>query len=173
MTDLKRTAYHEAGHSVAHLRLGVLQAMTTIKAGAGTLGHVTAEGKEHVWSEEDAEKQVLCYCAGYAALMAAGYSQDAAMLGTEDDFENASDLIAAWSLSGTLDEWRARSVELMNRPENIRAVEAVARALMDHESLDDGYIDLLVDLVDGNISKQEWLQAISWQYPSMRDAKHE
>ena len=164
---LKHTAYHEAGHAVAHLRLNVQQGNVTIKPHDGNLGSSAAEGKEHVWSAEEAPNQVLCYCAGYAALIAIGCSEDDAVLGADNDFENAAELIETWSLSVSLDDWRTQSVELMSRPENIRAVDFVANALMKYETLDSDYLDILSDLADGNISEEEWQQFISWRHPEM------
>jgi hypothetical protein len=55
----------------------------------------------------------------------------------------------------------------MSSPENIRAVEFVAKALLKYETLRADYIDLLVDRVDGNISEEDWHRTVSWQYPEM------
>jgi hypothetical protein len=171
MTELsverKHTAYHEAGHAVANSRLGVLQAVATIKPSDGTLGRVVSEGKDHVCDAEDAHKQVLCYCAGYAALIAAGYSNEAAKQGADDDFENIAEIIETWALPGTFDEYQSQSVTLMRNPENIRAVDFVAKALMKHETLNDDYMDVLLERADGNVSEEEWCQFITWRYPGM------
>ena len=165
--DKKRTAYHEAGHAVAHYRLNVSQGGATIIPHDGKLGSVTAEGEGHVWKAEDAPTQVLCYCAGYAALIAAGYSNEEASLGTDDDFEKATKLITDWVLSGNMDEWRRQSVELMSSAENIRAVEFVAKDLMSNKTLPSDYIEQVIDRADGKTSEEEWRQTKSWQFPEM------
>ncbi|MEN8207225.1 MAG: hypothetical protein ABFS24_14635 [Pseudomonadota bacterium] len=46
----------------------------------------------------------------------------------------------------------------MSNPENIRAVDFVAKALMEHETLDSDYIYLLIERADGNITEEEWQQ---------------
>ena len=84
--ELLLTAIHEAGHAVAHARLEC-SALVTIKPHNGMFGRCKLpEGKDHVSNAEDARVQVLCYCAGYAALIAAGYSDKSARLGADDDF---------------------------------------------------------------------------------------
>ena len=166
-SNIKNTAIHEAGHAVAHVRIDVLKDQKTIDPGEGILGSSIAEGKNHVWNAKDAAKQVYCYCAGCAALMAIGYSAEVACLGAGDDFENASDLLEMWDLPGTLDEWLNRSAEFMSEPENIRAVEFVANALMEYKTLDGDYIEMLVEWADGNMTDEEWHQFVSFHYPGM------
>ncbi|UCC45163.1 MAG: hypothetical protein JSU65_04410 [Candidatus Zixiibacteriota bacterium] len=165
--ERKHTAYHEAGHAVAHLRLGILQDKATIQPHANNLGAVTAEGVEHVWDAEDAHKQLLGYCAGYAALVAAGYSNDDARSGADDDMENAAELVRKWPSIGTLDEGQRQAVTLMSSAENIRAVDYVARALMKHETLEADYMINLVGWADGDMTDEEWLDFIAWRYPEM------
>lgn len=165
--DLERIAYHEAGHAVAHIRLNVLQNMASIKPKDGNLGNVSAEGIEHVWKPEEARPQVLCYCAGYAALVATGCSDEVAKQGADDDFENATELIDTWGLSGTLEEWQGQAVELMSGPDNIRAVDSVDKALMKYETLDADYMDVLVDHADGNVTKEEWDRYLLMAHPEM------
>ena len=165
-SDRKRVAYHEAGHAVANRRFGILQAKATILSRDGYAGAVVWEGKEHVWSANEAPAQVLSYCAGYAALVSIGVERDIALQGCSNDMEAAAELIARWPLSGTLDEWQSKAVELMSRPENIRAVDLVANALLRHETLNDVYLDMLVEFADGNITDQEWERFVTW-HPGM------
>ena len=167
MTDQTSTAIHEAGHAVAHFRLNVLQGMATIKPKGGNLGSVSAEGKDHVWDAEYARKQVLCYCAGYAALIAADYSDEDAKQGADNDFNIATKLLAWLPLPSTLEEWLSKSVTLMSSPENIRAVDFVAKALMEHETLNADYVDMSVEYVDGKFTEKEWLDYLSWQHPEI------
>ena len=65
------TSIHEAGHAVAHVRLGILQSHATIEPLDSDLaGSVLAD--DSVWDRDDAENQVLSLYAGYAACLAAG-----------------------------------------------------------------------------------------------------
>lgn len=159
--DLKLTALHEAGHAVAHVRLEIQQGRATIVPDDQNAGAVSAEGVEHVYSAEAATPMVEAYCAGYAALVAAGYSEELAAAGAGNDFANAELLIEQWNLGGDLQHWKLRAVELMGTPANRRAVELVAEHLVAHRTLDGDYLDLLVDLADGSCTEQEfarWLQ---------------
>jgi len=171
--ELLLTAIHEAGHAVAHARLEVLQALVTIKPHNGMLGRSLAEGKDHVSNAEDARVQVLCYCAGYAALIAAGYSDKSARLGADDDFENAAELVSKWPSIGKLDEAESQAVIFMSTQENIRAVDFVAKALLEHETLDFDYLEMLIELADGNISEAEWQRFLLYIYPRIRPQKSE
>ena len=166
-SNIKHTAIYEAGHAVANVRIDDLKDQITIDPGEGLLGGLIAEGKNHVRNAKDAAKQVYSYCAGYAALMALGYSAEVPCLGAGDDFENASDLLEMWDLPGTLDEWLNRSAEFMSEPKNIRAVEFVANALMEYKTLDGDYVEMLVEWADGNMTDEEWRQFVSFQYPGM------
>ena len=81
MSDKTLTAIHEAGHAVAHVRLGIQQSFLTIKPYDGLAGSYTAEGENHVWSKEEAVDQVLAFCAGYATLAAHGCDEEEAQAG--------------------------------------------------------------------------------------------
>ena len=158
--DRKHTAYHEAGHVVAHCRLNIPQGEASIKPNPHEriLGNVLAEGVKHVWDAKYAHEIALGYCAGYAALIAAGYSDEVARQGAGDDFENVEELIDKWSLPEPLEDLLDQSVILMSRPENIRVVDSIAKKLMKYETLDSDYIDRLVDRVDGTITDEDWRQ---------------
>ena len=178
-TDRKHNAYHEAGHAVAHIRLDIYQKKATIKLNPCISDSTEAEGTNYVQNNEDAnywalcycagmeeaEKRVICYCAGYAALIVLGYSDEDAMLGTDDDMENASKLIQFWTLPGALDEWKQRSIELLSSPENILAVEAIGKALLRYETVEWEYMEQLIELTDGHITEAEWHQFLSFRYP--------
>jgi hypothetical protein len=158
LTDLELTALHEAGHVVAHARLGILQDTATIVASDGRAGASVAEGAGHVWSKEQAGPMVLAYCAGYAALIAAGHPEEVAARGCDDDFEEAAELIGFWCLGDGLDEWKARAAALMGAPENVRAVRLVAEHLMERGTLDADYLGVLVELADGECTQEEFKQ---------------
>ena len=75
MDRMRRVAVHEAGHAVAHIRLGIDQEYASIEPGPGTAGRVSAEGVKHVWNAEAAQPMAVAYCAGYAAEVASGYDE--------------------------------------------------------------------------------------------------
>lgn len=156
------TAYHEAGHAVAHVRLGILAGNVTIVATPSTLGSATGEGADSVCSQDGAKDQILAFCSGYASLVAAGYSDEEARMGCNDDFEQAADLISFWGL-GTLEDWLPQAVAFMRLEENIKAVGLVAEHLTRHETLEGEYIENLVMFADGECSDAEWEKYLSWR----------
>ena len=94
------TAYHEAGHAIAHHRLDIEQDLVSIRLDrqAHTLGRSISAGVKHCWSKSEAADMAIAYCAGYAAVLAAGHSEEAALGGCEDDFEHVLELISFWEL---------------------------------------------------------------------------
>lgn len=155
--DRRTTAIHEAGHAVAHSRLRIDHDGASIDPDpdSGLLGFARGAGARHVESKDAAGDMVLAFCAGYAALIAADYPDDVALTGAGDDFEQAQELLNFWLLPGGLDEWRARAVELMRKPENVAAVALVARHLLDRGRLDGDFVDVLVEVADGEASEAD------------------
>lgn len=146
-SDLLKTAIHEAGHAVAHIRYRLDYDYVTIRCGESTLGHVTGEGVENVWDRDNALEQAIAYCAGYAAMRNAGLSDKAARLGCDDDFEHAEHLIKFWKLE-PLEFILTQAINLMELPENRKAVEVISKHLVDWQTLDGDYISVLVDVLD-------------------------
>ncbi|MEW8050054.1 MAG: hypothetical protein AB2809_06710 [Candidatus Thiodiazotropha sp.] len=66
-----KTAINEVGNATANARLGIGQGLVTIIPNAEKefLDSVHGEGADHAFSREQAENQVMSYCAGYAALI--------------------------------------------------------------------------------------------------------
>lgn len=168
MSDQRETAIHEAGHAVAHVRLNILQGRVTIVPNDGRLGSSTAEGSDSVTSATEAADQVLAYCAGYAACIAAGFDRDTAALGCWDDFEQAQELVDFWSLDGNLDEWRDQAVAMMSSTENIAAVALVAKWLLQDGTVDEQLLDVLVERADGNIDDEELKRFLAIRSPLTR-----
>ncbi|MCC7193920.1 MAG: hypothetical protein IT356_00010 [Gemmatimonadaceae bacterium] len=158
--DTKHTAIHEAGHAVAHVRHGIDQAWATIVPSEGSAGNVLAD--EGHWNRDDGEAQVLSYCAGFAALVAAGHSTQVAEIGCDDDFKKAVAIIEFWDL-GNLDTWKARAVDLMQRPENVRAVALIADQLLARERVDADHVQVLVDVADGETTVEELAQYLAFR----------
>jgi hypothetical protein len=154
--DKRGPALHEAGHSVARVRVGrLLPGITSIVPTDDRLGIST--GEEAWGSEEKARDQTLILCAGYAALVAAGYNNDKAEEGCGSDFSNAEEIIEGWAL-GTLDKWKKKAVFFMSDPKNIQAVKVVAEKLIERSILDGDRLQVLIELADGDATEDEWLR---------------
>jgi hypothetical protein len=76
-------------------------------------------------------------------------------MGCANDFELAEDIIQFWLLDG-IDHWQEKAVELMRQPVNIRAVDMLATHVLEHITLDADYVDVLVEVADGNTTEVEF-----------------
>lgn len=159
-TEKRKTAIHEAGHAVCHHRLGIEQDQVTIQPHGLVVGASTAAGESHVWSRDDAADQVMAYLAGYAAMIAAGYSEVEAEAGADDDFEHAERLIADWLPEASLPRSKQRAVELMAESANRNAVAFVVEELLIRGTIDGQLLDLMLGYADGDITEAEYRQAL-------------
>ena len=150
------TALHESGHALAHIRLGIQQDCMTIVPIDNQYGSVSSEGIEHVENAESAHNMVQAYCAGYASLIAHGYSNERALVGCDDDFEKAFELIEFWDLKLNLERYKALTVELMSQPMNLAAVKLLADYVLKKERVAGDVIEVLVELSDGDCTKAEF-----------------
>ena len=150
------TAIHEAGHAVSCVRLGIDHDKASIVPEGDWLGHVQSAGVNHVWMEEEAVDQVLSYCAGYAALVAAGFDETVATQGADGDFDAARHLIEHWGLAGDLDEWKAKAVAMMQEPRNRAAVKRVADELVAAGTIDWDDISCCCDIADGECTEEDY-----------------
>lgn len=152
------TAIHEAGHAVAHVRLGIASGFVSIIANPdkGTAGTAEGEGAGHVYNKDGAADMTIAYCAGYAALVSAGYDEQTALLGADDDMEHAQDLIEFWGLDGDIADWRRRAVDLMQSPENVNAVRVLAEQLAIHKRIENSIVEILIDLADGECTEADF-----------------
>lgn len=161
----RHIAIHEAGHAVAHCRLNIQQAYVSIDPEeiyddegnllGVTRGRAIAEGVEHVCDQVQAGDQVLAYYAGYAALVAVGYSEEDASLGADDDFALADYLIDSWEI-GKDSEWKHKAVLLMRDEANIAAVARVSEELLRERRLVMDQVETLIDVADGGIPEEEY-----------------
>jgi ATP-dependent Zn protease len=127
MDEREKTAIHEAGHAVMCLRLGVvLGAISIIPNENGRLGFVTHEDDSE-FTADGAKNKALTCLAGYAALVAIDAPNAAS--GCDDDFDDAQEALERWQL-GSVDGWKGRTIEMMRRPENVKAVGLVASKLL-------------------------------------------
>jgi hypothetical protein len=153
--NIEQVAIHKAGHAVAFARLfgdsWRLRERLTIEPGGGERGRRVAEELTNVGSGEslgellrDFESDAVYACAGFAAVLVAGYSAPDAEGGCGSDFEAAthvSDL--------PLDEIKSKAVELLRRPENVAAVARLSHELLDCRTLDPIEVDMIIDVSDG------------------------
>ena len=52
-----------------------------------------------------------------------------------------TELIEKWVLPGTLEEWQSQAVELMSSPENVRAVDSVAKTYLSGNEVTEGLLN--------------------------------
>ena len=153
------TAVHEAGHTVAYSRLF-----------PDSLGFGVAIGSDEEqeeqglagWSlngyEDDhatAESEFAAYlCAGYAAVLIAGYSEDEAAAGCGNDFSR---------VHGDLAVAKVKAIDLMRRPENVKAVNRIADELMRRQRLHPDHVEQLINLSDGEVTESEYQEMLSFR----------
>lgn len=161
MSNQQKTAIHEAGHTVAQVRLGIPQLSVTIIPRGWRAGACLSECDP--WSAEGALNQAIAYYCGWAACVVAGWANEEAREGCDDDFEAAHDLAMHWALPDG-DAIRTRAVELMR--ENEAAVRLVAEHLVERKHLDDDIVAVLVEVADGEASSDDLER-----YLQLRDAQ--
>lgn len=176
--DRQTIAIHEAGHAVAAVRLEIDYGRATIvpDEDAGYLGQVSCDEScfnlEHddgigcvgVENSELVENQIILSLAGYAALIAAGFTEEESMNGTAKDISDAEALLEKMP-SLPLEHWKAKAVSLMSHTENINAVQRVANQLLKDHYLARDMIDVLVEVADG-ISTEEDYERFVRMHPS-------
>jgi hypothetical protein len=153
--DETTTAIHEAGHAVAWARLFPTRYVMGVSivpdyedgsAGSFEGEHLSGdEGDEHL-AHRDA-----WLCAGYAAVLTAGYSEDEAAAGCDSDFDDVHDDLATA---------KSKALELMNQTENVAAVKCIAEELMQRRALHPDHVTLLLDLSDGEVTESEYQQLL-------------
>lgn len=102
--DETTTAIHEAGHAVAWSRLFPSRYMIGVSIipdyEDGTAGLCQGEGLQGDEDDEHLADHDAWSCAGYAAVLAAGYSEDEAAAGCDSDFDEVhSDLATAKTMA--------------------------------------------------------------------------
>ncbi len=162
MIAAKETAIHEAGHAVAFYRLFGDAARyghtLTIEPHKDLLGNHRAEelvfhGVGELTAEQRLafENEAIYSCAGYAAVLAAGYSDEAALADCGSDVDKAER-----ACDVPLDVSKENAVELMTLPENTVAVARVAGELLSRTSLEWDEVEILIAVADGEATEQDY-----------------
>ena len=152
--NLRRTADYEAGHVVAHVRLGLGHLAVRIGLDGNAIGR---DEPKFLAGAKDAKHAGVAYCAGYAALFAAGYGEEEAGSCSRDDFGRANDLATRWwNLDGDIGVWKKEAAELMRRPENVAAVALTAQRLLEHRKVDSDWVGCLLAFLDGDMTQNEF-----------------
>jgi hypothetical protein len=147
---LRHIAIHIAGLAVANVRLGLGTYEVRINTRDGALGQ-TADKHLVVGDADRAATATIAFCSGYAALIAAGYRELAAVFVAWDNLDRARNVAEYWHIPGDIDDWKLRALELMQRPENVAAVALVARHLMERRQLDGDAVARLVERASAGV----------------------
>jgi hypothetical protein len=150
-----QTAIHEAGHVVAFIRHDLEHGDATILQDHDSAGSVLTHGKAD--NPADAQAKAISFCAGYASSVVSGVTEDQAVAGCGHDFELAAEIVDFWQL-GSLSDWKVKAVEFMRRAENVRAVDLIAKHLLQHGTLDADYMRVLLTVSDGETTETEFAQ---------------
>jgi hypothetical protein len=154
-------AVHEAGHTVAFRRLfpnryafGVAIVPDDEQEEQEAAGW-SANEQLHGHEDDRTTADFGAYlCAGYAAVLVAGYSEDEAAAGCGSDFSKVhGDLAAA----------KVKAIDLMRQPENVKAVNRLADELTRRRRIHPDHIGVLIDLSDGEVTESEYQEMLSFR----------
>ena len=161
MNNTRRSsvAIHEAAHAIASHRAGLVPWMVTIipdeEAGTAGVSHdldgpVTYlnEAREECQTEENSRSYLVSLLAGLAANLENGDDPEEAALGAASDTEKAHDFIQVWGPAWTYDDAMGAAREFVRR--EWRAIQAVADELLEHETLDDEEVELVILTAEGD-----------------------
>ncbi len=150
--QLKKTAYHEAGHGVSAYRLGLQVGELTIIPNKEkyTLGYSLSEG-EWCTGELDKEAIITCY-AGYEAEKI--FNSEADKRGSAADDEHAERLL---KVNG-FDEAELREETRQLLEDNWNIVEIVAEQLLKDKLLKDDEWTIIIDAIDEG---GDWKEALA------------
>lgn len=162
-------AIHEAGHAVAFYLLkfremGLLNrrlSMVPHDGKAGTFQHeeILFEEDSHLSEAEQDEvfhNVGIFSCGGYAAVIAAGFSEEKAVEGCCSDFETASQ-------HGELESLQQEAIELLSTNDAKKAVNRVAAELLESRTIDAETLDMLLRVCFGELTEEDFQ---AWRYLS-------
>jgi ATP-dependent Zn protease len=128
----RKTAYHEAGHAVAAMELGVwYDGLSIIPRGDGTVGHVRVEGDDGFWmphgSDPDSPENMAKYWAWaeqQAVIDYAGHAALVVLLGIGDMSEKSA------KVNGALEDFDKARERLGDDSQRIKQAKARARKIV-------------------------------------------
>lgn len=151
-SDLRETAFHEAGHFVIHYALfgpDRCRGRLTIVPGDGTAGSSQAESW---WSEEDARNDVLVSFAGLAAQKLANPNADPQGAGSDD--RQAREALRFLEEEERECEYRTKADQLVM--DHRAEITALAEELLERKIIQDPFeSELIVDLARGDITEED------------------
>ena len=156
----RNTAIHEAGHVVALIRFDLGCGYASIMPIDETAGFVTIH--LHAENKREAEARAVSCCAGYAARIVAGDTEELAAFGCDNDFDSANKLIEDWGLDNLV-TFKVKAVDMLRLPENVKAVDLIALHLLKRGRLDSEYMQVLVEVVDGESTEADFLGYLAGQ----------
>jgi hypothetical protein len=109
-------------------------------------------------------KEAVYDCAGYAALIVAGYSEAEAKRGCASDFD-----AAGRNAYTTLDAAKQQAVALMRQPKNVAAVRRVADELLLRNMLDPWDVGFLIEIADGKCTEADYQRFVLLRDASQRE----
>jgi len=154
----RMTAIHEAGHTVAHLRLHEHFYIGKITIVPDENRHTEGLGEfeePDFGSVDDWRDEVVILCAGFAAQIIFGDVEEQATAGASSDFEKAQEIVSAWDLGPLTDHIETAKI-LLDEPRNRRAVERIANELTKVETLDSDDLQILSDIADGKATEASY-----------------
>jgi hypothetical protein len=160
MDDERRMiAYHEAGHAIADLRLGLgLPHVSIIRdAQKRTLG--TTSSYDGWDDERSAHAWLITLYAGFAAESRAT-PKLADVRRARDDYGRADEILVALygrrGIKARREEWQGKAAAFVRKKANWRAIERFAAELVEHGEIDGQCADVLLDVADGATTEQQY-----------------
>ena len=176
-----RTAYHEAAHAVADVRFGFQCKEVTIVSckEAGISGQATSVDSGYYNDErepgrnvstlnvERAKSQLIVLLAGYAAALEKDPTSKSrrVKIRAADDIAEARSILHELGDNGTIAPWFRKALAFVRS--NWRAIDMVARDLIEVKRLDGTEVDAIVGIADGEPDAKVELA----QYRSARGLK--
>jgi ATP-dependent Zn protease len=146
---LAKTAHHEAGHAVAHIKLDVPFRKVTIEPGEDYLGQVSAYGFGKAFQERMAtgyptardrdrlEREIICILAG--PLAEYRFARRRGHVGATSDHRNIVEILFCLCAQNEMQafvKWlEVRTENLLHAPGVWPAMKSVAKALLERKTL--------------------------------------
>jgi ATP-dependent Zn protease len=150
VSDRYSTAIHEAGHAVMACRLKRPIGDATIVPICGANGKVDIDFSALEDAKEWAAQVAMCLIASYGACLAGR----AGMMGTYQDGERARSTLETYTDDPeAFEKCKTLAVEMMHRPENIAAVQRLAKLLLERETIDGDAVRACIAQADSDLKE--------------------